>query len=623
MKKYVLVGILVCLTAGTVLAQIQDMNTFLSVTGMSYADYYASRKLADAGIKLNAFYESDAFRIVRYVGPGGNPAEIGPIYYEGDAKGKGRRFPDYNKDGYEGISANSTVKFIRTSSQQTVEMIVEHEVHLDKPFSNNRLLVIQPNSEVEFNLKGKQTTIRDINVDITGTTKVPFASEVNADDKNGFILRKGSIKEETNFKTASKFDEVMSLYSCVPEDYLYKMVENMRKQFKPATDDDLADMLISQFTTNAGMFAGLASAAPIWMIPAEFAVDLVKNLIHSQLAYAIACVYKKRPAIGTEEFKYQLYVLFANKDNIEPTLNAIVIAAKMEGVNTNATDNVLEFFSNDELLAKIGGSKMFIQAVQKSKLPEKVTSKFTASGISKAAKIITIVKDVFTDVSGTIKFGKQAKRFYRPTPASALAKPAPKKTYTVTFMADYGQPLTVITADSNATVTFPKDPTKTGYFLREWNTDKNGRGASFNLNNRVTANLTLYPQWAEKTAPAKPNVAYSPGETGPGGGIVFIQGSPAFECSAADLGSGPESYADALTLAKNYRGGGKSDWRLPTKDELNKMYTALHRNKKGNFKNVSYWATNGSSPFAQDFGTSGTNASPNENKRLVRAVRSF
>ena len=63
------------------------------------------------------------------------------------------------------------------------------------------------------------------------------------------------------------------------------------------------------------------------------------------------------------------------------------------------------------------------------------------------------------------------------------------------------------------------------------------------------------------------------GDIGPGGGIVFyIEGTRALEVSA-NLGS--HSWKNALDVAKNYKGGGFSDWYLPTKEELNFIYKNL------------------------------------------------
>lgn len=67
------------------------------------------------------------------------------------------------------------------------------------------------------------------------------------------------------------------------------------------------------------------------------------------------------------------------------------------------------------------------------------------------------------------------------------------------------------------------------------------------------------------------------GDIGPGGGIVFyIEGKRCLECS--DL-LGEANWEDAKALCRSYRGGGYSDWYLPTKEELNYIYQNLR--KKG------------------------------------------
>lgn len=63
------------------------------------------------------------------------------------------------------------------------------------------------------------------------------------------------------------------------------------------------------------------------------------------------------------------------------------------------------------------------------------------------------------------------------------------------------------------------------------------------------------------------------GDKGPGGGTIFlIEGNIAYECSDV-LGNYHWLIAD--NICKKFRGGGKSDWRLPTKEQLNYIYKNL------------------------------------------------
>jgi uncharacterized repeat protein (TIGR02543 family) len=194
--------------------------------------------------------------------------------------------------------------------------------------------------------------------------------------------------------------------------------------------------------------------------------------------------------------------------------------------------------------------------------------------------------------------------------------------FTVTFMVPNGSPVKK-TAYKNNTVTFPNNPTKTGFTFVEWNTKSDGTGAAFTASTKVTGNATVYPKWkenaaqpaAQSTQPAQPaKKTYNIGDTGPNGGIVFAAGK---ECSK-DLG--PVVWSEADKLVKGLGSG----WNMPTKSELNAMYNNLQKKNMGNFKKDSYWAKNGNSAYAQNFGSGADNNSPNTGeKKYVRAVRNF
>jgi hypothetical protein len=126
-------------------------------------------------------------------------------------------------------------------------------------------------------------------------------------------------------------------------------------------------------------------------------------------------------------------------------------------------------------------------------------------------------------------------------------------------------------------------------------------------------------------APAPPSGTFRIGGRGPGGGIVFFaQGGKYMEVSEK-LG-GNHNWAQATTVARNYQGGGYSDWRLPTKDELNLVYQNLRKNNLGNMGDSRYWSSTehlGYHAWYQLFGD-GRQASYSKNSTgSVRAVRDF
>jgi TolB-like protein len=119
-----------------------------------------------------------------------------------------------------------------------------------------------------------------------------------------------------------------------------------------------------------------------------------------------------------------------------------------------------------------------------------------------------------------------------------------------------------------------------------------------------------------------PPSALNIGDRGPGGGIIFFAESGVYmECSM-DIGS--YSWSAAQTAAQNYRGGGFSDWRLPTLGELELMYNNLKTRNLGGFSGDYYWSSSGAYENALDFSFRGRRISPPRNGLYsVRAVRQF
>jgi len=119
---------------------------------------------------------------------------------------------------------------------------------------------------------------------------------------------------------------------------------------------------------------------------------------------------------------------------------------------------------------------------------------------------------------------------------------------------------------------------------------------------------------------------YKIGDRGPGGGFVFFAENGVYmECSL-DIGS--YNWDQAVSATKNYKGGGFTDWHLPSTGELDLMYINLKAKGLGGFSNTSYWSSRSlsdKSAYWFSFVTGSADWTPNNktNMHLVRAVRTF
>jgi hypothetical protein len=183
-------------------------------------------------------------------------------------------------------------------------------------------------------------------------------------------------------------------------------------------------------------------------------------------------------------------------------------------------------------------------------------------------------------------------------------------------------------------------------------------GDSTEVSTRVAADANLQSQIdALKAALTKRKI----GDTGPGGGIIFfvddesmypfdyleaaaddLQGS-VWGCSgttvsgaeASGVGSGQANTqamivagcGGAAAQAAAYRGGGFSDWSLPSKEELGLMYTNLAEAGKVAFGSYYYWSSTedlAGSAWGQAFYNFGLQGSYSKDAILgVRPVRAF
>jgi len=80
----------------------------------------------------------------------------------------------------------------------------------------------------------------------------------------------------------------------------------------------------------------------------------------------------------------------------------------------------------------------------------------------------------------------------------------------------------------------------------------------------------------------------------------------------------------AANLARSYRGGGHDNWSLPSKDELNEMYTT--RSTIGGLNESDYWSsTENTAPYAEIryFGTGYGDYYYKFNSLSIRPIRAF
>jgi uncharacterized repeat protein (TIGR02543 family) len=197
-------------------------------------------------------------------------------------------------------------------------------------------------------------------------------------------------------------------------------------------------------------------------------------------------------------------------------------------------------------------------------------------------------------------------------PANEPKDPEEPAYYTVTFNSNGGSDIAPITGlTGGSSISEPGAPAKGGYdcIFDGWYQD-NSFTVIWNFGAPVTRDMILYAKWK----------AYAVGDTGPGGGIIFYRqlngftmmddnstcyyleaapvdmengGDPLFkwasngyvidvEATEQSIGSGRNNTALILTAidtngpaayaCSEYRGGGCSDWFLPSVDELDEIY---------------------------------------------------
>ena len=95
-----------------------------------------------------------------------------------------------------------------------------------------------------------------------------------------------------------------------------------------------------------------------------------------------------------------------------------------------------------------------------------------------------------------------------------------------------------------------------------------------------------------------------------------------------DIEAGCTTPATAADICANLTLGGYNDWFLPSKDELNEMYTNLYQQGLGGFDNDYYWSSSSTEyisaiAWGQEFGDGFQFSNDKDFNANVRAVRAF
>lgn len=216
--------------------------------------------------------------------------------------------------------------------------------------------------------------------------------------------------------------------------------------------------------------------------------------------------------------------------------------------------------------------------------------------------------------------------FHGVKPAEPVKEPAK---YTVSFSSNGGNgqvpPEQTVSADSSITLPLGAGLSTSGTYqtFGGWNTNPSGNGINYDAgaSYTVTGSVTLYAKWRP----------YEVGDTGPGGGKIFYYSAGGFTMldtsetcyyleaapndmpttynwsssyetgeiymgtTSSAIGAGHKNTAliltadpnaPAATACRDYAGGGKNDWFLPSLNEISQLYA----NKAiiGNM-GVNYW----------------------------------
>jgi uncharacterized repeat protein (TIGR02543 family) len=240
-------------------------------------------------------------------------------------------------------------------------------------------------------------------------------------------------------------------------------------------------------------------------------------------------------------------------------------------------------------------------------------------------------------------------------------------TLTVTYNSQSGSSITAGSTSTGGSIAVsPGTPTRTGYTFAGWFVATSGGSAiTFPYAHGQTANFTLYAQWTAATCAN--GGACIVGNTGPGGGKVFYVSSSNFTSTGSDCGTAckyleaaPSDHSSqvawcsnitsslgvtatgigsgmsntttadstcpsgAIQVAADYANNSKTDWHLPSKDELAQLY--IQRITVGGFTDhYRYSSSEGvdNDAWAQYFGDGNQLCFYKLASFYVRPVRAF
>lgn len=142
-----------------------------------------------------------------------------------------------------------------------------------------------------------------------------------------------------------------------------------------------------------------------------------------------------------------------------------------------------------------------------------------------------------------------------------------------------------------------------------------------------TKPTTPAPPTTNKTKPptaSKVKSPYTLGQVFGGGIIIHIDATGLHGLILSDKELGAQNYDAAMKKCTNFKGSGYYDWRLPTKDELGKIYA--FRKEAGLFAKGAYWSATldkGSNAWALNMYDGKPGTFSKEMSYYVRAVRAF